>query len=430
MIFDFLKRGKTKKRSNSSSDFAPVISSTAFYNIFNGYLDPMRASTVYACVKVLGESIAMLPWEVFKYGSNKNADGTPSSYPPKYEQWDHPLNNCLLKKANPNLSAIAFRMFMMRSLVLTGDAYAYVVRDSRDRCVELWALDPRRVAVTLREDGTLRYDVSFLNGKYIPDCPRDQLFHVQINPGDEYGMHGVNPIALQRRLLNIDDNAIDSLVTQYNNGINTNLSISMPDGIFLEGDRFTRLQKQINESYAGVKNSGKPLLLEGGLKAQPLGISNKDSQFLELYQFTQEQICKIFRVPPHMIGDLTHATFSNIEHQSIEFLNYCLTPYIKAFEEAAYSDLLNESEKEKYTTSFDTTYFERGDRASRFASYNTGIQNGIYSANEVRAMEDMAPREGGDVYLTPLNMVPSGDDSNTDKEQKEAKEEDEKNGTK
>lgn len=159
-------------------------------------------------------------------------------------------------------------------------------------------------------------------------------------------MHGVNPIALQRRLLNIDDNAIDSLVTQYNNGINTNLSISMPDGIFLEGDRFTRLQKQINESYAGVKNSGKPLLLEGGLKAQPLGISNKDSQFLELYQFTQEQICKIFRVPPHMIGDLTHATFSNIEHQSIEFLNYCLTPYIKAFEEAAYSDLLNESEKE------------------------------------------------------------------------------------
>ena len=87
-------------------------------------------------------------------------------------------------------------------------------------------------------------------------------------------------------------------------------------------------------------------------------------------------------------------------------------------------------EKENYTTSFDTTYFERGDRASRFASYNTGIQNGIYSANEVRAMEDMAPREGGDVYLTPLNMVPSGDDSNTVKEQKEAKEEDEKNGTK
>lgn len=131
-----------------------------------------------------------------------------------------------------------------------------------------------------------------------------------------------------------------------------------------------------------------------------------------------------------MIGDLTHATFSNIEHQSIEFLNYCLTPYIKAFEEAAYSDLLNESEKENYTTSFDTTYFERGDRASRFASYNTGIQNGIYSANEVRAMEDMAPREGGDVYLTPLNMVQSWDDSNTDKEQKEAKEKDEKNGTK
>lgn len=151
----------------------------------------------------------------------------------------------------------------------------------------------------------------------------------------------------------------------------------------------------------------------------PLGMSNRDAQFLELYQFTQEQICKMFRVPPHMIGDLRRATFSNIEHQSLEFLNYTLTPYLTAFEQAVWSDLLNEDEQRSMYADFDTTEFDRGDRASRYSAYSTGIQNGILSPNECRANEDLPPREGGDVYLTPLNMQPNSDTSEDKEEPKE-----------
>ena len=162
-------------------------------------------------------------------------------------------------------------------------------------------------------------------------------------------------------------------------------------------------------------------------------MSNKDAQFLELYQFTQEQICKIFRVPPHMIGDLRRATFSNIEHQSLEFLNYTLSPYLTAFEQAVWSDLLTEEEQRSFYAMFDTTEFDRGDRASRFSAYATGIQNGILSPNECRAREDLPPREGGDEYLTPLNMQPSGTNPSEEykkqQEEKAKKEQEESEGT-
>lgn len=404
--------GFFKKKQKRTGYFAsgPIFA----YTLGGSGLDPMRASTVYACVKVLGESIAMLPWKVYKYGSRKRTDGSMSPYPPKYEQWQHPLNKCLLRQANPAMTALSFRMYMMRSLVLTGDAYAYVVRDSQNRTCELYPVPTSCITTALKADGTIRYDVSFRTGQYIYDCPRSSLFHVCINPEDEYCLHGVNPIALQRRLLNIDDNAIQSLVQQYSNGVNSNLAIQTPDNVWLEQEKFDALKKQIQESYSGVANTGVPLLLEGGLKAIPLGISNKDAQFLELYQFTQEQICKIFRVPPHLIGDLTHATFSNIEHQSLEFLSYTLTPYINAFEQAAFSDLLTPEEQSSYETHLDTTEFDRGDRSSRYASYQIGIQNGILSTNECRAFEDMPPRENGDEYLRPLNMTPSVDDKSGD----------------
>lgn len=410
-----------KKKAKRSASVTSVSRSVTLSSLFGGYIDPMRASTVYACVKVLGEGVAMLPWRLYRYGVRRQDDGRKTAYPPRYEQWQHPLYKCLSVKPNPHMNAFQFKMFMMRSLVLTGDAYAYIVRDSQGRCAELWALDPRACVPFLHVDHSVTYTVSFYGGGYLNDVPRQDIFHVCINPEDPFCLRGINPIEQQRKILNIDDNALEALLRQYSQGINTNLAINTPDNVWLEDDKFIRLKEQINESFAGVKNTGKPLLLEGGLKATPLGMSNKDAQFLELYQFTQEQICKIFRVPPHMIGDLRRATFSNIEHQSLEFLNYTLSPYLTAFEQAVWSDLLTEEEQRSFYAMFDTTEFDRGDRASRFSAYATGIQNGILSPNECRAREDLPPREGGDEYLTPLNMQSSG--TNPSEEYKKQQEE-------
>ncbi len=422
-MFEWFK-SKNQKRSDSVSgvNVSNLVASNG--SLFGGYMNPMRASTVYACVKVLGESAAMLPWKLYRYGPRKKTDGTVSSFPPRYEQWQHPLYKCLLVQPNPNMTAFNFRMYMMRNLVLTGDAYAYIVRDAQGRCSELWPLAPHSVNPVLHSDGSVTCSVTLGTGQFIPDMPRSELFHVCLNPADEYSLRGINPIEMQRRLLNIDDNAIDSLEQQYKNGVNTNLAITTPDNVWLDAKKFERLKDQITDTYAGVANTGKPLLLEGGLQAKPVGISNKDAQFLELYQFTQEQICKLFRVPPHMIGDLRRSTFSNIEHQSLEFLNFTLTPYLNAFEQASWANLLTKEEQSCYYTDFDTTEVERGDRSSRYSAYSTGIQNGILSPNECRASEDLPPREGGDEYLTPLNMrsnqeTEPQEDTSTETEPKE-----------
>lgn len=411
---------KKIERSDTSTTTTPSITTAQLGKILKfTNIDPMRASTVYACVKVLGESVAMLPFKLYKYGIRKKDDGSTSTYPPRYEQWHHPLYNCLLVKPNPYMTAFAFKMFMMRNLVLSGDAYAYIVRDSQNRTVELWPLDKNCCVPNLLSNRSVVYNCTFYDGKYMANVPAKNIFHVILNPQDPFSLRGVNPIELQRKMLGVDDTALDALVRQYENGINSNVYINTPDNVWLEDKQFEALKAQIDKEYTGTANTGKPILLEGGMKMTPLGMSNRDAQFLELYQFTQEQICKMFRVPPHMIGDLRRATFSNIEHQSLEFLNYTLTPYLTAFEQAVWSDLLNEDEQRSMYADFDTTEFDRGDRASRYSAYSTGIQNGILSPNECRANEDLPPREGGDVYLTPLNMQPNSDTSEEKEEPKE-----------
>lgn len=173
----------------------------------------------------------------------------------------------------------------------------------------------------------------------------------------------------------------------------------------LDDKAFERLQKQFNEDHIGLTNAHKPMILEMGLSWKPIALNQEDSQFLETRKYQRDEICAIYRVPPHMIANLDRATFSNIEHQSMSYVNYSLVPYLTRIESRIRVGLIPRSEQATHYAKFNTAALLRGDLQTRFDSYGKGINWGILSPNECREMEDRNPREGGDIYLTPTNMT-------------------------
>ena len=180
--------------------------------------------------------------------------------------------------------------------------------------------------------------------------------------------------------------------------------------------------------FGGSSNSGKVAVLEEGMKYTPISISPEQAQFLETRKFQIDEIARIFRVPPHMVGDLEKSSFSNIEQQSLEFVKYTLQPWITRWEQTLARSLLNPSEKKTYFFKFNLEGLLRGDYKSRMDGYAIARQNGWMSANDIRELEnlDRIPAEdGGDLYLVNGNMLPlnkAGAFSNTDTEEESTNE--------
>ena len=162
------------------------------------------------------------------------------------------------------------------------------------------------------------------------------------------------------------------------------------------------------DEHQGSGNEFKPFILEGGLDWVQVSITPEDAQLLETRKFQRSEIAGLFRVPPHMIGDLEKATFSNIEQQGLEFVTNCLMPYLTRIENRIRSSLLNGNEWQTHFAKFNVNALLRGDMKSRAEFYTKMLQNGALSPNEIRLKEDMNPRDGGDIYLTPLNMAVNG----------------------
>jgi HK97 family phage portal protein len=168
------------------------------------------------------------------------------------------------------------------------------------------------------------------------------------------------------------------------------------------------LKKSLTEAYSGLGKSHRLMILEEGMKFSQIGIPPEDAQFIDTRRFQNEEIARIFRVPPHMLADLQKATFSNIEHQSIEFVMHTMVPWLKRWEQAIKRDLFLPSERSVYFPEFNVDGLLRGDIKSRYEAYAVGRQNGWLSADDIRELENMNPLPDGQgkVYLTPLNMVP------------------------
>ena len=399
-MFDFLKPRKQQETvpdiSNNVRDSGQIF---VFGKSDSGEVvnerSSMQIATVYACVRLLAESVAGLPLHLYQYTDEAEQN--------KKKAKEHPLYKILYRQPNDEMSSFTFRETMMTHLLLWGNAYAQIIRDGRNNVLGLYPLQPDQMEVDRDKQGRIIYiyhaytdDVPGLNNKdYI--FRADEIFHV---PGLGFnGLIGFSPIAMMK-------NALGSAIAVEKYGSAFFKNGAQPAGVLEHPGTLKnpeRIRENWSDVYGGPQNAHKVAVLEEGMQYKAISLPPEDSQFLSTRQFGVNEICRIFRVPPHMVQDLTHATFSNIEHQSIDYVVYTLTPWLNRFEQAITKDLLLPSEQDTLFPRFNVDGLLRGDYASRSSGYASGISNGYLSPNDVRRLENMdlipAEKGGDDYYL-------------------------------
>jgi HK97 family phage portal protein len=349
----------------------------------------LRLAAVYACVRVLSESLASLPLVIYQ----RRADGG------KDKVTDHWLHRLLAKRPNRFQNPFEWREMLQGHLALRGNAYNQIITNAKGEVVELMPLHPDRIRLELLPSGEYRYRFTDRFGTE-SILPRGEVWHLRGLSSD--GLMGMSPIELARENLGMALAAQDYGARFFANDAKpTGGWIEFP-GSFKDSEAKRVFRESYQQAQSGA-NRGKVLVLENGMKFHEVGVTNKDAQFLELRKFQITDVARLFRVPPHMIGDLDRATFSNIEQQSLEFVMHTMTPWAERWEASIESELLLEGDD--IEVEFDFANLMRGDAASRASYYQSGIQNGWLTRNEARIAENLNPLEGLDEPLRPLNMV-------------------------
>jgi HK97 family phage portal protein len=295
---------------------------------------------------------------------------------------------------------------MSAHLCLRGNAYALINRNARGQILELIPLHPDQVSVQMQADYRLRYACTLEGGQRMA-LATGEVFHVRgltLN-----GWLGISPIAYAREAIGLAMATERFGATLFRNGAKMGGVLEHPGKISKEAA--DRLRSSFDEAHNG-ENAHRTAILEEGLKWSKVSMTADDSQFLETRKYQRSEIAAIFRVPPHMIGDLERATFSNIEQQSLEFVNFTLMPWLHRIEKAIRRDLLTPAERTRMMARFNVANLLRGDAAARAAYYQSGIQQGWMTRNEARHAESdlgvmLNPLEGLDEPLLPLNMISS-----------------------
>ncbi len=360
----------------------------------------MQTTAVYACVRILSEAVAGLPVHIYRY----RADGGKERVPL------HPLYRLLHDEPNPEMTSFVFRETLMSHLLIWGNAYAQVIRNGRGQAVALYPLLPNKMDVGRGRSGELLYtyyrdaDESGFSpkGGYVT-LRRDEVLHI---PGLGFdGLIGYSPIAMAKNAIGMSLATEEYGASFFANGANPGGVLEHP-GVIKD---IQRVKDSWNSAYQGSGNAHRVAVLEEGMKFQAIGIPPEEAQFLETRKFQVNEIARIFRVPPHMVGDLEKSSFSNIEQQSLEFVKYTLDPWVIRWEQSLQQSLLLPSEKASLFIRFNLDGLLRGDYQSRMNGYAVGRQNGWLSANDIRELEDMnriPSEEGGDLYLVNGNMLP------------------------
>jgi HK97 family phage portal protein len=301
----------------------------------------------------------------------------------------------------------------MTHLLLWGNGYAQIIRNGRGEVVALYPLMPDRMNVDRDAQGNIFYEYTRLDGdtrtmgvKSAVQLAPSAVLHI---PGLGFdGLVGYSPIAMAKNAIGVGLACDEYGASFYQNG-------AQPGGV-LEHPGVVKDAKRVRESwnaiYQGSANAHRVAVLEEGMAYKPISISPEQAQFLETRKFQIDEIARIFRVPPHMVGDLEKSSFSNIEQQSLEFVKYTLAPWITRWEQAIYRALLSQAEKERFFVRFNVEGLLRGDYQSRMTGYSIARQNGWMSANDIRELEnlDRIPTEdGGDLYLVNGNLTKLAD---------------------
>ena len=352
----------------------------------------MRLGAVYSCVGLVSEDVAKLPLVVYK------RDGKKKERAP--DHWLYPL---LHDAPNKWQTSMEFREMMQAHLELRGNAYA-LKTVVRDEVRELLPIVPTRVTVKQLRNYVLEYSITMPDGSPMP-VPADRMFHLKGLSLD--GITGVSRITYQRELIGLGLQLVKHGARLFKNGALLGGVLEHPN--VMSDPAAARLKESFEETYSGVDNAHKVALLEEGTKFNKVGMSAEDAQFIESRKLSRSEIAGIFRVPPHKIGDLDRATFSNIEHQSIEYLTDSLLPRLRRWEGRIAKDLVPPKDRETYFAEHLVDGLLRGDYATRTEGYSSAITNGWMSRNEVRALENMNPADGLDEFLEQKNMQNPGD---------------------
>ncbi|MBP2656778.1 MAG: phage portal protein, family [Firmicutes bacterium] len=349
----------------------------------------LQTTAVYACVRILAETIASLPLNTFRY----TASG-------KEKAIDHSLYYLLHNEPNPEMTSFVFRETLMGHLLLWGNAYAQIIRNGRGNVVAIYPLLPNKMTVQRNKQSQIYYEYE-KDGQSYP-LRSNEVLHV---PGLGFdGLVGYSPIAMAKNAIGMAIATEEYGAKFFANGANPGGVLEHP-GVVKDP---ARVRDSWNAVYQGSANAHRVAVLEEGMKFQSIGIPPEQAQFLETRKFQLNEIARIFRIPPHMIGDLEKSSFSNIEQQSLEFVMYTLDPWVVRWEQAMQRALFSESEKQKLFVKFNVDGLLRGDYQSRMNGYAVGRQNGWLSSNDIRELENLnrIPAElGGDQYLINGNMT-------------------------
>ena len=358
----------------------------------------MQTTAVYACVRILSETLAALPLQLYRY--------TPGG---KERVYDHPLYHLLHDEPNPEMTSFIFRETLMSHLLIWGNAYAQIIRDRLGRVQGLYPLRPDKMSVCRDENGQIYYIYTKTTDENPAVRPygqvplrKDEVLHI---PGLGFdGLVGYSPIAMARNAVGMTMACEEYGASFFANGASPSGVLEHP-GVLKDP---SKVRDSWNAVYQGSANAHKVAVLEEGMKYQQIGIPPEEAQFLETRKFQLNEIARLYRIPPHMIGDLEKRSFNNIEQQSMEFVKYTLDPWVIRWEQAMQKSLFLPEEKKQYFLKFNVNGLMRGDYESRMTGYSIGRQNGWLSANDIREMEDMNPvpdEEGGNLYLVNGSMT-------------------------
>ncbi|ACC76143.1 phage portal protein [Paraburkholderia phymatum] len=348
----------------------------------------MRLTAVYACVRVLAEAVSMLPFVLYREG----ADG---SKKPEKAHW---LYRLLAVRPNEFQNPMEFREMMMMHLALRGNAFAEIISNTAGIVTDLVPIHPDTITIEMLSKTNWRY-IEHLSDGTERIIVRGSMWHIKVMSPD--GIVGMNPIQASRESIASGLSAQEYGLRYFENDATPGGWIEYP-GEFKDDQQKRNFRESWQTQQSG-RNRRKTAVLERGMKYHPIEVKNSDAQYLETRKFSVSEIARLFRIPPHMIGDLEKATFSNIEQQSLEFVIHTLTPWLVRWEEAIRASFIEVGEG--LNCEFPTTTLLRGDAQARSMYYHNGILDGWMTRNEARLMENMNPLDGLDEPMRPLNMV-------------------------
>lgn len=387
----FKSRDKPNNQTLGGSSFSFMMGSTTAGKRVTEQTS-MQMTAVYSCIRILAEAVAGLPLHFYH-----NTDSGS-----KEKATDHPLYFLLHDEPNSEMTSFVFRETLMTHLLLWGNAYAQIIRNGKGEVVALYPLIPDRISVNRDENKEIYYLYTVDSGPQVM-LTKSEVLHI---PGLGFdGLIGYSPIAMAKNAIGLAIATEEYGAKFFANGANPGGVLEHP-GTLKDP---TKIRESWNATFGGSSNAAKVAVLEEGMKYTPISISPEQAQFLETRKFQINEIARIFRVPPHMVGDLEKSSFSNIEQQSLEFVKYTLDPWVTRWEQGLQKALLNESEKKTHFIKFNLDGLLRGDYQSRMTGYATGRQNGWMSANDIRELENLdliSEEEGGNLYLVNGNLLP------------------------